>query len=82
MWLFAFALREYDELIYLEQMSREFGFEFDWTSDYPTLDNLDLAKGYDALSIITNPLDEQYLDRLYELGIRGIGTRSSLRAHG
>ncbi|MBQ6395525.1 MAG: lactate dehydrogenase [Atopobiaceae bacterium] len=76
MKLFAFALREYDELIYLEQASRELGFEFDWTSDYPTLENLDLAEGYDALSIITNPLDEEFLDRLYALGIRGIGTRS------
>ena len=65
MRLFAFALREYDELGYLEECSREMGFEYGWTSDYPTDDNLDMAAGYDALSIITNPMPPERLVRLY-----------------
>lgn len=76
MRLFAFALREYDELGYLEECSRQMGFEFGWTSDYPSDDNLSLAQGYDALSIITNPMPAGRLQVLYDLGIRGIATRS------
>ena len=76
MRLFAFSLREYDELPYLEKLSRKHGFEFGWTSDYPTMDNVELARGCDALSIITNPMTPELLDAYAALGIRGIATRS------
>ena len=45
MKIFAYALRPYDELGYLEALSHELGFEFAWTADYPTLDNVGLAAG-------------------------------------
>lgn len=76
MRLFAFALREYDELGYLDAVSRELGFEYGWTSEYPTLDNVGLASGYDSLSIITNPMTPELLDAYHAIGIRGIATRS------
>lgn len=76
MRLFAFALREYDELGYLDAVSRELGFEYDWTPEYPTLDNAGLAAGCDSLSIITNPMTPELLDAYHALGVRGIATRS------
>lgn len=76
MKIFAFALRPFDELPYLEAASRELGFSFDWTDAYPTLDNADLAAGADALTIITNPMTADLLDRYHELGIRAVATRS------
>ena len=76
MKIFAFALREYDELKYMEQYSKELGFEFDYTSDYPSMDNLELARGYDGVSIITNPMDEERLNKLKEIGVKYISTRS------
>lgn len=76
MKLFAFALRPFDELGYLEALSQELGFEFGWTADYPTLENAELARGAEALSIITNPMTPELLDRYHELGIRAIATRS------
>lgn len=76
MRLFAFALREYDELGYLEGYAGEQGFEFGWTSEYPSEENLDLARGYDAISCITNPMDAARLDALHDLGARWIATRS------
>ena len=76
MRIFAYALRPYDELGYLDALSRELGFEYGWTPDYPTLDNVGLAAGADALCIITNPMTPELLDRYHELGIRGIATRS------
>lgn len=76
MKLFAFALRPFDELGYLEALSRELGFTFAWTEDYPTLDNAELAAGADALSIITNPMTPELLERYHQMGIRAIATRS------
>ncbi len=76
MKLFAFALREYDELGYLETCAEELGFEFGWTSEYPTLDNVDYVRGYDQLNIITNPMTPELLDAYWERGIRGLATRS------
>lgn len=76
MKIFAYALRPYDELGYLEALSHELGFEFAWTADYPTLDNVGLAAGADALSIITNPMTPELLDAYHELGIRALATRS------
>ena len=76
MKLFAYALRPFDELGYLEELAREAGFEFGWTAEYPTLENAHLAEGAEALSIITNPMTPELLDRYHELGIRAIATRS------
>ncbi|MGI6229730.1 MAG: D-isomer specific 2-hydroxyacid dehydrogenase family protein [Tractidigestivibacter sp.] len=76
MKLFAYSLREYDELGFLEDCAKERGFEFGWTSDYPTLDNVGLCKGYDCLSIITNPMTPRLLDAYHAQGIKSIATRS------
>lgn len=76
MKIFAYALRPYDELGYLDELSRELGFEYGWTADYPTLDNAPLAAGADGVSIITNPMTPELLAAYRELGVRGLATRS------
>ena len=76
MKLFAFAAREYDEVPYFEKLSRQLGFEFGWTAEYPTVANAHLADGYDVLSIITNPMTPELLATYKQMGIKGIATRS------
>lgn len=76
MKIFAYALRPYDELGYLDALSRELGFEYDWTADYPTLENAGLAAGADGVCIITNPMTPDLLAAYRELGVRGLATRS------
>lgn len=76
MKIFAYGVRPYDELAYFEKFSREYGFEFDGTPDYPSMENAELARGYDAISIITNVMTEELLDKFKEMGIRYIATRS------
>lgn len=76
MRIFAYALRPYDELGYLEKLSHELGFEYGWTADYPTTDNAELASGADGVTIITNPMPADLLSRYRELGVRGLATRS------
>ncbi|MBQ7463896.1 MAG: lactate dehydrogenase [Lachnospiraceae bacterium] len=76
MRLFFYALRDHDEIHYLEECAEKYDFEYGLTSEYPSPDNLDLAKGYEAVSIITNPLGPEMLDRMKELGVKYITTRS------
>lgn len=76
MKLFAFSVRPYDELPYFLKLEEALGFEFAYTTEYPTLENLSKCKGYDCVSIITNPTDAAMLDKYRELGIRCISTRS------
>lgn len=76
MKLFAYTLRPFDELAFLEEICRELNIEFGWISDAPTLENAYLAEGADVLSIITNPMTPELLDRYHAMGIKAIGTRS------
>ena len=76
MRIFVYALREGDERACLERFSRELGFEYEATNDYPAYDNLNYVKGFDGVSIITNPIDANMLDGLYDRGIKYLATRS------
>jgi len=74
--IFAFSLREYDEQIFFKEICEEQGLEYGFTSDYPDIENAELAKGYEGVSIITNPMTPELLDRFRELGVKYISTRS------
>lgn len=76
MKIFFYALREYDEQKYVEKFAEQYSFEYGYTSDYPSMDNVQLAKGYDAISIITNPMYPEILKAFYAGGVRYISTRS------
>ena len=72
MKIFFYALREYDEKGFLEECAQKYGFEYGYTSQYPNMDNLDLAKGFDGVSIITNPIGPEMLDKMKANGNRNI----------
>ncbi len=76
MKIFFYALRQYDELKYVEKFAEQYDFEYAYTSDYPSLDNVKLAKGFDAVSIITNPMSPEILDAFHAAGVKYISTRS------
>lgn len=76
MKIFAYALREYDEQAYFERFCKEAGITHGFTNEYPSLDNVELARGYEAITIITNLMYPEILDRFYEVGVRYIATRS------
>ncbi len=76
MKIFFYALREFDELRFVRECAEEFGFEYAYTTAYPSMDNVSLAAGFEAVSIITNPINSELMDRLYAEGVRYISTRS------
>ena len=76
MKLFVYAMREFDELKYFEECREKFGITFAYTTEYPNMDNIALAKGCDAVSVITNPIGKELLGRLSEMGVKYLATRS------
>ena len=76
MKIFAYAMREFDEKDFFEKYSKELGCEYGYTTEYPSPENVELARGYDAISATPCNLDADMLDRFYAVGVRYVATRS------
>ncbi len=76
MKIFAYAMREFDEKDFFEKYSKELCCEYGYTTEYPNPDNVELARGYDAISATPCKLDADMLDRFYAVGVRYVATRS------
>lgn len=76
MKIFAYAMREFDEKGFFEKYSKELGCEYGYTTEYPNPDNVELARGYDAISATPCNLNADMLDRFYAVGVRYVATRS------
>ena len=71
-----YALRPFDEQAYCEPYSKQYGIDYAYTSEVPTPDNLELAKGCDAVS--TNPclITPEYLEAWAAMGVKFLPCRS------
>ena len=76
MKIFFYAFRPFDELAAAEHYSKEYGFSFEWSKDYPTLENLERLKGFEAVSCTPCEMSEPYIRRMSELGVKYFCTRS------
>lgn len=76
MKIFIYAMREFDELDAAKKWSREYGIDFGWSADYPTLENAELARGCDAVSATPCDMGAAMLERFRSLGVKYITTRS------
>lgn len=71
-----FALRKFDELDMCKEYSKKYGIDFVWTNEYPTKDNLHIAEGCDAISIVPCSITEEFIDKFISYGIKYILCRS------
>lgn len=76
MKIFVYSLRDFDEKAYFEHFTKVHNIECGYTSETPVLENMDLAKGYDAIDILTSPISPEMVDKLADLGVKCIVTRS------
>ncbi len=76
MKIFAYAMREFDEKAFFDKFAPEFDCEYGYTTAYPSPENVELARGYDAISCTPCDLNADMLNRFYEVGVRYIATRS------
>lgn len=76
MKMFAYSIRSYDEEPFLLEYCKKYGIEFGYTDQTPSLENAELARGYDAINIITTPFPKEMIDRYKEMGVKVIATRT------
>ncbi|MGI6511666.1 MAG: D-isomer specific 2-hydroxyacid dehydrogenase family protein [Catenisphaera adipataccumulans] len=76
MKIFFYALREFDELPYCEELKQETGIDFDWAAAYPSMENADLAAGCDAVSFTPCAMPEKLMQKFKDLGVKYLTCRS------
>lgn len=76
MKVFVYSCRTFDEEPYFIQFAKDLQIEIGISHDTPTLENADLARGYDAVSVITTKVDAALVERFHELGVKMISTRT------
>ena len=76
MRLFVYSMRTFDELPFFEKFCAKYNVEYDYTTETPCLENLDMAAGYDVVDVITTVFDKPMLKKLHDLGIKRIATRT------
>ena len=76
MKIFFYYMRPFDELAMAEQISRELDIPFGWAAEYPTLENAELAAGYDIVSAPPCDMNGKLVERFHELGVRCIACHS------
>lgn len=74
--MMVYNLREFDERIFFEKYSDEFGIEIVSSPDLPSLKNTYLANGCRFVNIITTPVDRPLLEEFRNLGVKYIVTRT------
>lgn len=78
MRMFVFSMRTFDELPCFEKYCPKYGIEYDYTTETPCMDNLELAKGYDVVNVITTVFDQPMLKKLHDMGVKCIATEQSV----
>ena len=76
MKLFVYSMRDFDELPFFEKYCEKYQVEWAYTKETPCMDNLELAKGYDVVDIITTVINKEMINKWHALGIRCIATRT------
>lgn len=76
MKIFVYCFRDFDEKEFFDKFAKKYKVEYGYTSEYPSLKNADLAKGYDAVSFTPCNIDKTIIDKFYDLGVRYFATRS------
>lgn len=76
MKIFIYAMREFDEKKFFDQLSEEFGFEYSYTTTYPSPENVSLTEGFDAVILTPCDLTHAVIDKMKENGVKCIATRS------
>ena len=76
MRMFVFSMRTFDELPCFEKYCPKYGIEYDCTTETPCMDNLEMAKGYDVVNVITTVFDQPMLKKLHDMGVKCIATRT------
>ena len=76
MKIFVYSYRDFDEAAFFDEYSKEYGVELGICREVPSLENAHLAQGYEYISILTNPIDRQLMERYRDMGVKMVSTRT------
>lgn len=65
-----------DETEYFKEFSKKYQVEIKLCNDAPTMENADLSKGFDCISIITTKINAELMEKFHEVGVKFISTRT------
>ncbi|MDF2503858.1 D-isomer specific 2-hydroxyacid dehydrogenase family protein [Clostridium sp.] len=75
MKILAYSHRE-DETEYFKEFSKKYKVEVVLCEEAPTMENVDLAKGFDCISIITTMIPDKLVEKFHQVGVKFISTRT------
>jgi len=65
-----------DDKVFWETSAKKYNVELGYSEDYPSLENAEQLKGYEAASIYVTDMNAALLQKFYDMGIKYIATRS------
>lgn len=65
-----------DETEYFKGFSKKYNVEVVLCEEAPTMENADMAKGFDCISIITTIIPAELVEKFYKIGVKFISTRT------
>jgi D-lactate dehydrogenase len=75
MKIFTYNYRD-DERRFYDKFCEEYNVELGICKDYPSLENAELTRGYEGVSVLVSDMNAQILQKFYDMGVRYITTRS------
>lgn len=75
MKIFVYSHRK-DETEYFKKFSKKYNVEIKLCKYAPTMENAELAKGFQCISIVTTNINDELVEKFHKLGIKYISTRT------
>ena len=75
MKVFVYGYRK-EEAAYFSACAKAMQLEIDTCAQRPTLENAQLCQGYECISVLSTPIDAALLQKLQEVGVRFLSTRT------
>ncbi|MCH3963632.1 MAG: D-isomer specific 2-hydroxyacid dehydrogenase family protein [Clostridium sp.] len=75
MGIFVYSYRK-DEEEYFTKFSKKYNVEIKFCKDAPDMDNADLARGFECISVISSPIPGEVIEKLNNAGVKFISTRT------
>ncbi|MCQ2591743.1 MAG: D-isomer specific 2-hydroxyacid dehydrogenase family protein [Treponema sp.] len=72
----AYNYRDFDEAAFFEKFSKQYGVEIVPIRERQTIENAELAKGCDGVSIVTQVADREIIKIWAECGVKHLSTRT------
>ena len=75
MKVFVYGYRK-EEAAYFSACAKAMQLEIDTCAQRPTLENAQLCQSYECISVLSTPIDAALLQKLQEVGVRFLSTRT------